>query len=129
MLQTRQRSELRKRLQVTKTICQLGFRCGQECPQPAKAVSGFDRKATLNPQLHIVPYVNNIKYTTIEKSLIFFNHIKKGMFLKSYYYNFLMDKVSLVIDLYDKSNYIGNKHYYNAKNPLTLQNKISPPIT
>ncbi len=51
------------------------------------------------------------------------------MFLKSYYYNFLMDKVSLVIDLYDKSNYIGNKHYYNAKNPLTLQNKISPPIT
>ena len=45
------------------------------------------------------------------------------------YYNFLMDKMSLVIDLYDKNNWIGNKHYYNAKNPLTPQNKISPPIT
>ena len=42
---------------LTKTICQLGFRCGQECPQPAKEVSGFDRKATRNPQLHIVPSV------------------------------------------------------------------------
>ena len=45
------------------------------------------------------------------------------------YYNFLIDKVSLVIDLYDKNNWIGNKHYYNAKNSLTPQNKISPPIT
>ena len=43
---------------LTKTICQLGFPCGQECPQPAETVSGFDRKATRNPQLHIVPSVS-----------------------------------------------------------------------
>ena len=96
---------------------------------PAQNSVSVDRKVARNPLLPLHSNVNNIKYTTIEKFLIFFNHIKKGMFLKSYYYNFLMDKVSLVIDLYDKSNYIGNKHYYNAKNPLTLQNKISPPIT
>ena len=41
----------------TKTICQLGFRCGQQSSQPATAASGFDRKATRNPQLHIVPSV------------------------------------------------------------------------
>jgi hypothetical protein len=41
----------------TKTICQLGFRCGQQSSQPATTASGFDRKATRNPQLHIVPSV------------------------------------------------------------------------
>jgi hypothetical protein len=47
-----------KNLRITKTICQLGFRGGQESPQPATTASGFDRKATRNPQLHIVPSVN-----------------------------------------------------------------------
>ena len=42
---------------VTKTIWQLGFRCGQQSSQPATTASGFDRKATRNPQLHIVPSV------------------------------------------------------------------------
>ncbi len=42
---------------ITKTICQLGLRGGQECPQPATTASGFDRKAPRNPQLHIVPSV------------------------------------------------------------------------
>src|SRR5574344_2484784 len=46
-----------KSLLVTKTICQLGFRCGQQSSQPATTASGFDRKATRNPQLHIVPSV------------------------------------------------------------------------
>jgi len=36
----------------------LGFRCGQQSSQPATTASGFDRKATRNPQLHIVPSVN-----------------------------------------------------------------------
>ena len=53
---------------VTKTICQLGFRCGQQSSQPATASSGFDRKATRNPQLHIVPSViGNAKKTTTNK--------------------------------------------------------------
>jgi len=42
---------------LTKTICQLGLRCGRESPQPATTASGFDRKATRNPQLNIVPSV------------------------------------------------------------------------
>ena len=41
-----------KRL-VTETICQLGFRCGQQSSQPATTASRFDKKATRNRQLHI----------------------------------------------------------------------------
>ncbi len=43
------------------------------------------------------------------------------------YYNYIREKISLVIDLYDSSKYEGNKHYYKGKNILTSQNKISPP--
>ena len=35
----------------------MGFRCGQQSPQPATTSLGFDRKAARNPQLHIVPSV------------------------------------------------------------------------
>jgi len=42
---------------LTKTICQLGFRCGQQSPQSATTASGFDRNEARNPQLHIVPSV------------------------------------------------------------------------
>ncbi|HMN91145.1 MAG TPA: hypothetical protein PKD70_14865 [Saprospiraceae bacterium] len=40
------------------------------------------------------------------------------------YYNFLNDKVSLVVDLYDEDNYKGSKNYYKKKNRLTASNKI-----
>jgi hypothetical protein len=43
---------------ITKTICQLGFRCGQQRSQPATMASGFDRNDARNPQLHIVLYVS-----------------------------------------------------------------------
>src|SRR5690606_4737286 len=60
----------KKRL-ITKTICQLGFRCGQPSPQPATTASGFDRKATRNPQLHIVPSVTgHFKYKTMNKLIL-----------------------------------------------------------
>ena len=42
------------------------------------------------------------------------------------YYNFIKEKISLVIDLYDTKNYEGYKNYYSPKNPLTAENKISP---
>lgn len=42
------------------------------------------------------------------------------------YYNFLKDKISLVIDLYDSAKYDNWKNYYSPKNVLTAQNKISP---
>jgi hypothetical protein len=53
-----QRTHLQRRFSSTKTICQLGFPCGQQSSQPATTAVGFDRKATRNPQLHIVPSVS-----------------------------------------------------------------------
>ena len=61
-----------KHLGITKTICQLGFRCGQQSSQPATTASGFDRKATRNPQLHIVPSViAHFRTGTMKKILTF----------------------------------------------------------
>jgi hypothetical protein len=39
----------------------LGFRCGQQNPQPAITASVFDRNEARNPQLHIVPSVVRVK--------------------------------------------------------------------
>lgn len=44
------------------------------------------------------------------------------------YYDFLGEKISLVVDLYDKVNYLGSRNYYKGTNRLTAQNKISPPM-
>jgi hypothetical protein len=40
------------------------------------------------------------------------------------YYEFLIDKFSLVVDVYDTSRYHGNQNYYNKKNPLTEANQL-----
>lgn len=44
------------------------------------------------------------------------------------YYNFLKEKISLVIDLYDTTKYEKWQNYYTPKNPLLSENKISPPL-
>jgi hypothetical protein len=44
------------------------------------------------------------------------------------YYNYLKDKISLVVDIYDNSKYEKWGNYYSPKNPLTVENKISPPL-
>jgi len=41
-------------------------------------------------------------------------------------YNYLSDKISTVIDIYDVENYTNWGNYYGKKNKLTSQNKISP---
>ncbi len=43
------------------------------------------------------------------------------------YYNYIFDKISVVVDLYDSEKYEENKNYYRGKNKLTSKNKISPP--
>ena len=43
------------------------------------------------------------------------------------YYDFLGDKISLVVDLYDSASYVGNQHYYTRKHRLTAAQKLSPP--
>lgn len=44
------------------------------------------------------------------------------------HYEYVMDKVSLVIDLYDMAKYEGGRNYYTRERPLTAQNKLSPPL-
>jgi hypothetical protein len=45
------------------------------------------------------------------------------------YYDYLADKIRLVVDLYDRAKYNGHKNYYDRKNPLTAANKLGPPLT
>jgi hypothetical protein len=44
------------------------------------------------------------------------------------YYNYVKDKISLVVDLYDTDKWASSEHYYTIKNPLTAKNRLSPPI-
>lgn len=43
-----------------------------------------------------------------------------------FYYDFIRSKISLVVDIYDFSNYKKGKNFYTIKNPLTLKNKLGP---
>ena len=46
------------------------------------------------------------------------------------FYDYLREKIRLVVDLYDSESYAGNRNYYDRKkNPLTANQKISPPST
>jgi hypothetical protein len=44
------------------------------------------------------------------------------------YYNYLKDKISLVIDVYDNDNYEKYSNYYTPKNPLTPEKQIIPQL-
>jgi len=45
------------------------------------------------------------------------------------YYNYLREKISLVVDLYDPAAGPGRwSNYYKPARPLTVENKISPPL-
>ena len=43
------------------------------------------------------------------------------------YYNFIRDKISLVVDLYEAGRFKGNENHYSEGHYLTAINKISPP--
>jgi len=40
------------------------------------------------------------------------------------YYDFIQDKISLVVDLYDKEKFKGSKNYYTKRNKLTKENLV-----
>jgi hypothetical protein len=40
------------------------------------------------------------------------------------HYDFVRDKISLVVDLYDSANYEGSQNYYTRNRPLTAANKL-----
>ena len=44
------------------------------------------------------------------------------------HYEFVREKVSLVVDLYDTAHYEGGKNYYTREQPLAAENKLSPPL-
>jgi len=43
------------------------------------------------------------------------------------YYDYIKDKISVVVDIYDEMNYKGSKNYYRKNNPLSPKNRLSPP--
>lgn len=43
------------------------------------------------------------------------------------YFNFVNERIKLVIDLYDASRYEKSRNYYRKGNPLTAKNKLNPP--
>lgn len=38
------------------------------------------------------------------------------------FYDYVKDKISLVVDLYDKDKWVGSKNYYTKNNPLKKEN-------
>jgi hypothetical protein len=45
------------------------------------------------------------------------------------FYDYLSDRIRLVVDLYDRAKYAGHRNYYTKKHPLTSANKLGPPLT
>jgi hypothetical protein len=43
------------------------------------------------------------------------------------YYDFLGERIRLVVDLYDQAGYTGSRNYYRDQHRLTAQNKLGPP--
>jgi hypothetical protein len=95
-----------------------------------KAVARFLKRKTPDQIKTLVAF--NVQYPRTEPLLNVTDYIcwavqrvfERG---ETRYYNFIADKVSLVIDLYDSSHYANNENYYTNRRPLTALNKISPP--
>ena len=45
------------------------------------------------------------------------------------HYDFVRERISLVVDLYDAEKYAGSRNYYTPKRPLTAENKLGPPVS
>jgi len=95
----------------------------------AKAKERFTKKHQTNEITTNVVF--NIEYPTQEPLLNVADYFcwsiqrifEKG---ETRYYDFIKEKVSLVIDLDDTEKYVGFRNYYSPKNPLTSGNKKSP---
>ncbi len=95
-----------------------------------KAVERFEKKwnkedicssVVFNVQNHYTePLLNVADYLCWAVQRVF----ERG---ETRYYDFLGNRIRLVVDLYDSANYVGSRHYYQRKHRLTAINKISPP--
>jgi len=45
------------------------------------------------------------------------------------HYDFVRERISLVVDLYDAEKYEGSRNYYTPNRPLTAENKLGPPVS
>jgi len=95
----------------------------------AKAKERFTKKHQTNEITTNVVF--NIEYPTQEPLLNvadYFCWTIQRIFEKgeTRYYDYIKEKVSLVIDLDDTEKYVGFRNYYSPKNPLTSENKKSP---
>ncbi|MFH0977651.1 MAG: DUF3800 domain-containing protein [Spirochaetota bacterium] len=89
-----------------------------------KNTNGKTAKAEIafNVQNHITePLLNIADYFCWAVQRVF----EKG---ETRYYDYIVEKIPVVIDLYDKENYKEWKNYYGPKNPLSSKNKLSPPL-
>lgn len=96
---------------------------GKATARAHKKWKGSDLKAKVvfNVQNQInEPLLNVADYLCWSVQRVF----EKG---ETRYYDFIQEKISLVVDLYDSDNYQGRKNYYRRNNPLTEKNKVSPP--
>lgn len=95
-----------------------------------KAVERFEKKwsvdeisslVVFNVQNHRTePLLNVADYLCWSVQRIF----ERG---ETRYYDFMGDKIRLVVDLYDSTKYKGSLNYYRGKRRLTAENKLSPP--
>jgi hypothetical protein len=72
-------------------------------------------KPTIEPLLNLADYLCWAVQRVFEKG-------------ETRYYNLIQSKISLVVDLYDTEKYKSWGNYYDKKNPLTAENKISPQL-
>jgi hypothetical protein len=70
----------------------------------------FPQRPEGEPCLQIADYMNWVVYRAFTKK-------------ETRYYNFVKDKISLIVDIYDFDKY--PKNYYHKRNPFNI-NKISP---
>ena len=95
-----------------------------------KAVERFEKKwsvdeisslVVFNVQNHRTePLLNVADYLCWSVQRIF----ERG---ETRYYDFMGDKIRLVVDLYDTAKYKGSLNYYRGKRRLTAENKLGPP--
>jgi len=45
------------------------------------------------------------------------------------HYDFVRERISLVVDLYDAEKYDGNRNHYTPGRPLASENKLGPPVS
>ena len=86
-------------------------------------IEDMNTRVAFNVQNHFAePLLNIADYLSWSVQRVF----ERG---ETRYYDYMRDKISLVIDLYDTANYRGSGNYYRRDHILTAENKICPPST